>query len=67
MKSLLSACIVILSTIPQVLAAEKPNDKFLLWDPSSSILPSDSVTGPVVILTLVQSILLKVILPVIVV
>lgn len=67
MKSLLSACILLFSTISQVLAAERPDGKFLLWDLSSSILPSDSVTGPVVILTLIQSILLKVVLPVIVV
>ena len=67
MKSLLSAWILLFSTISQVLAAERPDGKFLLWDLSSSILPSDSVTGPVVILTLIQSILLKVVLPVIVV
>lgn len=42
-------------------------DELMLWTLNSSIINASSVSEPVVILTLIQSILLKVALPVIVV
>jgi hypothetical protein len=42
-------------------------DELLLWTLNTSILNASSVSEPVVILTLIQSILLKVVLPVIIV
>ena len=65
MKSLYLASIVFLTFIYEwVLAA--PNE-LMLWTLNSSIINASSVSEPVVILTLIQSILLKVVLPVIVV
>ena len=59
------ASIVFLTFIYEwVLAAP---DALLLWKLNSSIINASSVSEPVVILTLIQSILLKVVLPVIVV
>lgn len=65
MKSLYLVSIVFINFIyERVLAAP---DELILWTLNSSIISASKVSEPVVILTLIQSILLKVALPVIVV